>query len=490
MPVLRGGRSQSGAVRAVPRRRSRRAGFVTTAGRGLGQSMKAELVIFEKGRSVRVVPRERGGRITLGRSPQSSVALVDPHISRHHCVIEEKGGIYVITDPGSINGTWVNGQRIKTATLSSGDKVRLGNTKIDFIAPEGENDGSSVPPKVSDFSDKFCFTCDRPLVVADIEESNFFEHEGKVICAECLEKDHLLGKDLGGCVLLRQFARGGTARLYEAVQKSLKRAVVVKVLSERHADRKKTVKRFLREARIGARLQHPNLVQIIDVGSLEEEGIHYIVMEYVQGKTMRQLIREQGHIPEKEALRLVLPVLEALDYLHARGVVHRDVKPANIIINNEGTVKLSDLGLSKSARTSAGLTSTGERFGTYQYMPPEQFHSAGDVDSRADIYSLGVTLYFMLSGEKPFRGATSVDLTEAIISGQFVPMVEAAPFVSENVAAVVEKMLSREPDDRYQDCGRILAELKAFLGENHVVGPNANVPGPRPGADGVDLPEQ
>jgi len=451
--------------------------------------MKAELVVFEKGVSVQVVPLESGERLTLGRAPQSTIALTDPHISRHHCTVAEKGGVYVITDPGSLNGTWVNGQRIKTATLSNGDKVRLGNTKIDFIAPEGDAEDARLPPKVSDFSDKFCFTCDRPLVVSDIEDGNFFEYDGKVICAECLGKDPLLGRELGGCVLLRQFARGGTARLYEAVQKSLKRAVVVKILSERHADRKKTVKRFLREARIGARLQHPHLVQVIDVGSLPEEGIHYIVMEYIRGKTVRQLIREQGRIGENEALRMLLPVLEVLSYLHAKEVVHRDVKPANIIINDENLVKLSDLGLSKSARTSSGITSQGERFGTYQYMPPEQFQSAGDVDPRADIYSLGVTLYFMLSGEKPFRGATSVDLTEAIISGEFVPLREAAPFVSGGVVDMVEKMLARDVDDRYQTCADILVEFRTYLGDSNGGSPNANADTPSPGADGVEIPQ-
>ena len=208
----------------------------------------------------------------------------------------------------------------------------------------------------------------------------------------------LQGRLLGRYQVVEELGRGGMGVVYRAYQPSLNRHVAIKVLPPQLSLDQQLVGRFQREARAAANLRHPNIVVIYDVG--EEKGIHYIVMEYLEGRTLKQLVEEEGPLHPKRAAHIVEQVAAALDYAHQRGFVHRDVKPANIFVGPGDHVTLTDFGIAKAASETQQLTRTGTLMGTPEYMAPEQA-TGGEVDHRTDLYALGVVLYQMLTGHVP-----------------------------------------------------------------------------------------
>jgi len=288
------------------------------------------------------------------------------------------------------------------------------------------------------------------------------------VCSDCLGEDPLLGKDFHGFVPIRKFATGGMSSLYEAVQVSLDRRVVIKILGARATSNDDAVLRFEREAKIGASLSHPHLVQILDVGNFSL-GVFYIAMEYVRGKTALELLRDKRQLTVAEVARIGLAALEALQYIHQRGVVHRDVKPSNIMLADDGGIKLADLGLAKLIEgEGSGLTHHGESFGTYQYMSPEQIRSARDVGPQSDQYSLGVTLYYLLCGRKPFRGKMPLELSKSIISGVHQHLSERRAELPRSLCDVVEKMMATKPEDRYESMTQALDAFLAVAKEENI----------------------
>ncbi len=243
---------------------------------------------------------------------------------------------------------------------------------------------------------------------------------------------------------LELLGRGGMGFVYRARQENLDREVAVKVVASEAERQDEFAKRFAREAQALARLNHPNLVTIHDYG--QDGPLGWLVMEYVDGSSLRDLIRA-GRLEPSEALTLIPKICDALQYAHDQGVVHRDVKPENILVSGEGGVKIADFGLAKLIGTPAALVSlTGSRevLGTFRYMAPEQLERPLDVDHRADIYSLGVVFYEMLTGEIPM--------------GRFDPP-SACSSATAEVDDVVLRALAREPDRRYQ----FASELKSHL---------------------------
>ena len=244
--------------------------------------------------------------------------------------------------------------------------------------------------------------------------------------------------------ILELLGQGGMGAVYKARQTKLDRLVAVKILPPEVARDPAFAERFMREARSLARLNHANIVTVYDFG--EASGLFYFSMEYVDGKNVRQLL-ESGKLPQAQSLQIVGQVCEALRYAHDEGIVHRDIKPENILLDKKGRVKIADFGLAKLVGlTPAYLTLTGahEVMGTLYYMAPEQTRRSHQVDHRADIYSLGVVLYEMLTGELPM--------------GRFAPPSRKAP-VNERLDAMVLRALAREPENRYQDVGELKKDL-------------------------------
>jgi serine/threonine-protein kinase len=265
---------------------------------------------------------------------------------------------------------------------------------------------------------------------------------------------------LGEYRLVKKLGAGGMGSVYLARQMSLDRDVALKVMSRELAGNPTFVQRFLREARIMARLDHPHIVRCYGAG--EDHGWHYLAMEYVDGGSLASRLRKSDRLSVGDALHVLLACAEALQHAHEQHLVHRDMKPDNVLITRKGVVKVADLGLAKALDEDLAVTRTGVGAGTPIYMAPEQARDAKRVDHRCDIYALGCTLYRCLTGHPPFGGATTVELVEAKEKGKFPPARRSNPDVPERLDLILDKMLAPRPEQRYQSCAELIRDLKAL----------------------------
>ncbi len=285
------------------------------------------------------------------------------------------------------------------------------------------------------------------------------------------ETDPLEPGDLlaGKYEIVRVLGRGGMGLVYEAVHQKLGSRVAVKVLNRLKAENQEFAIRFEREAQAAANLSSPYIAKVFDVDALPS-GSPYLVMEFLVGRDLAAERKERGQIPIREAVDYVLQACSALATAHESGVVHRDVKPHNLFLASEGhkrLVKLLDFGISKvPVEADDAMTSTYAVLGTPVYMSPEQIRSAKNVDARTDVWSLGVVLYELLSGQRPFRGENPSAVIVAITVDEPVPIRESAKRVPESLWAVIQKTLSKDPDQRYasmQELGRALAPFGSTM---------------------------
>jgi tRNA A-37 threonylcarbamoyl transferase component Bud32 len=257
--------------------------------------------------------------------------------------------------------------------------------------------------------------------------------------------------------LVRHLARGGMAEVYVAEDQLLNRTVAVKVLFPELARDEAFVERFRREARAAASLNHHNIVSVYDFG--EDEGSWFIVMEYVEGRNLRDVIRSEGQMDPARAAALGAEVAAALAAAHAQGIIHRDVKPANVLIASDaGTVKVADFGIARAANARQGLTMPGTVLGTATYLSPEQAQGA-DVDFRTDVYSLGMVLYEALAGKPPFTGDSPVAVAYQQLSQQAPPPSTKNPDVPPALDAIVMKAMSKDPAQRQATAEELREEL-------------------------------
>jgi tRNA A-37 threonylcarbamoyl transferase component Bud32 len=270
----------------------------------------------------------------------------------------------------------------------------------------------------------------------------------------------LIGTVLSGRYRLEsKLGSGGMSTVYLARDSTLERWVAVKVMHREMSDQPDQIERFRREARAVAQLSHPNVVAVIDAG--EDGGHPYIVFEYVDGETLKQRIERVGPLPVDEATAYAIEIGRGLSAAHSRRLVHRDVKPQNVLIDSEGRAKVTDFGIARSLEAD-GLTQTGRVLGTTDYVSPEQAMGRG-VDARTDVYSLGVLLYEMLTGEVPFMAETVVGVAMKHVNEPMPDVQNKRPEISSALAAVVERATAKEPKTRYPDMAGCLADLEAAL---------------------------
>lgn len=261
-----------------------------------------------------------------------------------------------------------------------------------------------------------------------------------------------------GFEIAERVGRGGMGRVYRARQVSLDRVVALKILPGTLSQDERYIERFYREARAAAKLRHPNIVSGIDVGFAD--GVHYFAMEFVDGLSLDRLLRQRGKLPEREALGIARQVALALDHAHENGVVHRDIKPSNIMVTKGGEAKLCDLGLAKREDVDEeGLVEPGKAVGSPRYMSPEQARSGRTEDYRTDIYSLGVTLFYTLSGRTPFEGDTAKEVMRKHVYDPPPELSDVEPSVAPATSALAEKMLAKEPDQRHQTCKELVEHI-------------------------------
>jgi serine/threonine-protein kinase len=274
-----------------------------------------------------------------------------------------------------------------------------------------------------------------------------------------------------GYTLLGKLGKGAMATVYKGKQLSLDRIVAIKVLPKKMSENAEFVDRFYKEGKAAARLGHNNIVQAIDVGSTVD-GYHYFVMEYVEGKTLYDFMQpapigEGRSFSEPEALDIMIQMCDALVHAHERGLIHRDVKPKNILLTPDGIAKLTDLGLARDVDDKrAAETEAGKAYGTPYYISPEQIRGEIDIDFRADIYSLGATFYHMVTGRPPFEGETPTAVMHKHLKTPLVPPDHLNTELSAGVGEIIEFAMAKNRDDRYHSTSDMLEDLKLVLAGN------------------------
>jgi serine/threonine-protein kinase len=264
-----------------------------------------------------------------------------------------------------------------------------------------------------------------------------------------------------GYKVLGKLGSGAMAVVYKAKQLSLDRTVAVKVLPKKFVQKSDYVERFYKEGRLAAKMNHNNIVQAIDVG--EVGGLYYFVMEYVEGKTLYDDLSKGKIFSEKEALDIIIQVASALAHAHSQGLIHRDVKPKNIMISKDNVVKLADMGLARETSDArAAKHEQGKAFGTPYYIAPEQIRGEVDIDGRADLYSLGGTLYHMVTGRVPFEATAPAEVMKKHLKEPLVPPDHINTALSAGISEVVEVMMAKDKKDRYATMEEAMVDLQAI----------------------------
>jgi serine/threonine-protein kinase len=365
----------------------------------------------------------QGHRLILGRGAGCDLVIEEVSVSRRHCSLLLHGDILVVTDLQSAYGLVRDGARTMQCDLRVGERVRIGRAELCF--------------------EELTSTAPAPAPVSQVPEAEPL--------AEPDETDQaLIGRTLGGYRILSLLGGGGFAVVYRAEQLQLAREVAIKVLRQ-PADgaQPEAFAAFLREARLAAALVDPRLVQIFDLCS--DQGRHFLAMELVRGGSLARRIRTAGPLPWGELLPILRDVAGALQVAHDSGLVHRDVKPANVLLTSDGRAKLADLGLVRS------IGDVADRVGTAAFMSPEQLRSA-PIDARSDLYALGCTAYAALTGRPPFVGAVK-EIVKGQLTGEPPPFPEGLEIPPGLDQLVLHELLAKDPDLRPADAGALLLAL-------------------------------
>lgn len=276
-------------------------------------------------------------------------------------------------------------------------------------------------------------------------------HDGSELIGEVIGDRYRIDEVVGA---------GGMATVFRAFDATLERDVALKVMRREITDDADQLERFRREARAAAKLSHAHIVTVIDAG--EENGRPYIVFEYIPGETLKQRIKSRGNLPVTESVAYAIEIGSALVAAHEAGLVHRDVKPQNVLLDAAGHAKVADFGIARELEANDGLTKTGRVLGTTDYVSPEQAMGE-DVTGRSDVYSLGIVLYEMLTGEVPFKGENHVAVAMKHVKEQLPDVQRLRPEISNALAAVIEKLTAKEPAGRFATAAQAVIELEDVL---------------------------
>ncbi len=276
------------------------------------------------------------------------------------------------------------------------------------------------------------------------------------------DQETLIGQQIPGYQLLDKLGQGSMGMVYKGRQLSMNRIVAIKVLKAKLVANQEFLGRFYREAHLAARLNSNNIVQAIDVGSAGD--IHYFVMEYVEGKTVKDELEAGKVYQERDAVEIALQVAQALDHAQRRGLIHRDVKPANVILTNDGTVKLADMGLAREAEDEElAKAEKGMTIGTPYYIAPELIRGQKEADIRADIYSLSATLYHMVTGRHPFPGKQTPEVLKAHLTQPLQPPNQVNSAVSDGLSELIVHCMEKDREQRYQTPAELVLDLECVL---------------------------
>ncbi len=377
------------------------------------------ILVVERGDDKGLELQIADGNVYLfGRDPKvCAVVLSDNQASRRHFQIESKTGAWTLTDLNSTNGTFLNDEQVQSASLRIGDKIQVGDTILSLLSDQRQ------------------------------------------------ETQHgLVGKTLGGYEIIERVGRGGMGTVFKANALSLNREVAFKVLSSKLLKDSKFIEQFVSEARAAGQLNHPNIVQVYDVG--KDRNIHFFSMEFMDGASLQDKIGKDGKLSWEEAMDVLEHAARALVFAERKGIVHRDVKPDNLMLTSDGQVKLADLGLAR--HLEKGKTAQDEGiFGTPHFISPEQAQGQ-EVDHRADIYSLGATAYRLLAGRTPFTGKNVSELVQKQINDEPEPLKQFAPDTPTELIDLISRMMKKNRDERPESASAVLGELEQIRLQYHL----------------------
>jgi eukaryotic-like serine/threonine-protein kinase len=413
----------------------------------------------------------------IGRSEDVQFCLPqDRFFSRHHCLIEIAPPQAFLRDLGSTNGTFVNGMRVDTAHLKSGDRIQGGETVLEVEVSAGLDayDIDTVEqPVIRDQTVVAMVTveCLNCRVEAAFEASHP-DAKLSYICDNCREQLKKDPQPIPNYQIVRVIGQGGMGSVTLARAESDGQVVAIKTLLPEVAVSEQSLKRFLREIEVASALQHPNIVRYIEHG--EHNGLVYLVTEFITGMDASRLARTQGgKLGYKEVVRIITQILDALDFAHKLGFIHRDIKEQNILVEGEypmSVAKLTDFGLSKSFKETgmSGVTMVGDVAGTIAYMPPEQVRDFKDVKPPADIYAIGMTAYSLLTGAHALDISPKAGVAEtvrAIFEKEIIPVRVRLPDTPANIASVIETALEKQVERRWRTAGAMREALLAAAGD-------------------------
>jgi len=433
----------------------------------------------DAGRTVALV-----GELEIGRDPGAGLSLVDDLVSRHHARIRAEAGAAVIEDLGSSNGTFVNDAEIHAPTrLAPGDELLIGACLIQLCAevsapaaatasppaappppapPPAAPPPAAPPPAAPP-------PAAPPLVVgARSQTSDDVPVEVEQEVTARLEEDPRIGSELAGYRIEALIGRGGMGVVYRAEHLRLGRKVALKLLPPELAENEAFRVRFESESRLAAAIDHPHIIPLYEAG--DAEGLLFLTMRFVDGLDLKALIEREGPLPLERAVSIIGQVGGALDVAHERGLVHRDVKPANVLVASGAGPEvldhcyLTDFGLTKDTSAATALTAAGQFVGTIDYIAPEQIQ--GNMrGGAADQYALGCVLYECLTGHPPFERATELDVMWAHLNDEPPSAVERRPALPKKIDGVLARAMAKAPEDRYPDCTGIAAAARDTLSE-------------------------
>jgi serine/threonine-protein kinase len=270
-----------------------------------------------------------------------------------------------------------------------------------------------------------------------------------------------VGKVIGDYKLVAKLGAGGMGSVFRAKHRQTGKEVAFKVLMPSEAKNKRMFVRFQRESKIALSVKHPNIVEGMDAGVVG--NLCFLAMEYVDGESLADRLKREKRISRDRTIDMMMKVASGLSYAHAKGLIHRDIKPENILLGKDGSVKICDLGLAREDKDT-GFTLMGAALGTPKYMSPEQVAGSKQIDARADIYSLGATVYHMLAGQTPYQAKSGAMMMAAQVSGRFTPLREVAPDVDSALAEIVERCMQKDVNSRYASMDELIAALNGLRG--------------------------
>ena len=429
--------------------------------------MRVTLRVIAGPQTGRVFTFEQHETFMIGRGEDSHFCLPqDRYFSRHHCILEIAPPQCFLRDLGSTNGTFVNGIRVETCYLKSGDRIQGGETVIEVeVASESapvygqpQVQSKTIPSLIT----VLCLNCGMPSEA----EASRPDSKMTFLCDNCREQLKLNPQPIPNYQMIKILGQGGMGSVMLARSMRDGRPVAIKTLLPEVAISEQSLKRFLREIEVASKLQHPHIVSYLEHGT--HNGIVYLVTEFVAGMDASKLTKHRGgKLPYMEVIKIMEQTLAALDFAHSLGFIHRDIKEQNILVDGaypNYNSKLTDFGLAKSYKQTgmSGVTMVGDVAGTIAYMPPEQVRDFKEVQPPSDIYAAGMTAYSLLTGAHALDISPRAGIAEtvkAIFEKPIIPIGQRTLDVPIRVASVIETAIAKQVELRWRTAGEMREAL-------------------------------